>query len=124
MKKCFLLALLISSHAGASEPGVAPAIEVPVAQTCQEHVLSEPRITIEDWPKAARRREVNAYVVVTYDLDGSGKARNAQVTDSAPNDIFDQSTLNILARTEFALGAVKQACTYVRTYGSVRRSER
>jgi TonB family protein len=124
VKKCLALVSFIAANAGASEPGAAPEIEVPVSQTCQEHVLSEPRITIADWPKAARGREVKAYVVITYDLDGSGKAKNAQVTDSVPNGLFDRSTLSILSRTTFAPDAVAQACTYVRTYGSVRRSER
>ena len=123
MKKSFLTALfLVSAHADASGQSAAPVIEVPVKQTCQEHIVAEPRITAEDWPKRARGREVNAYVVITYDLDGSGKAQNAQVSDSLPKGLFDRSTLSILARTEFAQGAVAQACTYVRTYGAVRRS--
>ena len=125
VKKSYLLAfLLASTHANASEPGAAPTIEVPVKETCREHIVAEPRITAEDWPKRARGRNVNAYVVISYDLDGSGKAQNAQVTDSLPKGLFDRSTLNILNRTEFAPDAVSQACTYVRTYGAVRRAER
>ena len=125
MKKSALAFLLLTPfHSSASEPGPAPIIEVPVKETCQEHIIAEPKITAEDWPKRARGRNVNAYVVITYDLDGTGKPTNAQVTDSVPNGLFDRSTLSILNRTAFAPEAVAQSCTYVRTYGAVRRAER
>ena len=125
MKKSALATLLlISTHSNASEPGPAPTIEVPVKESCREYIVAEPRITAEDWPKRARGRNVNAYVVITYDLDGTGKPKNAQVTDSLPKGLFDRSTLSILSRTEFAPDAVAQTCVYVRTYGAVRRAER
>lgn len=125
LKKILILAAaLFPARIFASEPGPAPTIEVPVQESCHEHITAEPKITINDWPKRARGREVNAYVVISYDLDGSGKALNAQVTDSVPKGLFDNSTLSILRRTEFAPGAQAKGCTYVRTYGSVRRAER
>ena len=125
MKKSALaFLLLIPVHSNASEPGPAPVIQVPVNETCREHIVAEPRITAEDWPKRARGRNVNAYVVISYDLDGTGKPKNAQVTDSVPKGLFDRSTLSILDRTEFAQDAVAQSCIYVRTYGAVRRAER
>ena len=123
-KTCLFALLLVSAHINASEPGPAPVIEVPVKETCREHIVTEPRITAEDWPKRARGRNVNAYVVISYDLDGTGKAQNTQISDSSPKGLFDRSTLSILNRTEFAPGVVAQACTYVRTYGAVRRAER
>ena len=123
-KMLILAAALFPAHAFASKPGPAPGIEVPVQESCREHITAEPKITINDWPKRARGREVNAYVVISYDLDGSGRALSAQVTDSVPKGLFDKSTLSILRRTEFAPGAQVKGCTYVRTYGSVRRAER
>nr|WP_255682272.1 TonB family protein [Luteimonas sp. BDR2-5] len=81
-------------------------------------------MTIDDWPKRARGREVNAYVVISYNLDGSGKAKDLVVTDSKPKGLFDKTTLSILERTEFATGIQASSCVYVRTYGSVNRAER
>ncbi|WP_425488023.1 energy transducer TonB family protein [Marilutibacter penaei] len=80
-------------------------------------------MTVDDWPRRALGRPVSAYVVVTYDLDGSGSARNATVSDSHPNTTFDRTTLSLLERTSFAQGVVAQGCINVRTYGAVRRAE-
>ena len=115
-----LLLVFVSGIAGAAEQMVV----VPVEATCQEHITSEPRLSLEDWPKRMRDREVSAYVVVSYRLDGSGKATDAVVTDSQPAGVFDKTTLSALNRTKFAPGAEAQACVYVRTYGSVIRGAR
>ncbi|MHC9083965.1 energy transducer TonB [Luteimonas sp. RIT-PG2_3] len=101
-----------------------PTIEVTAQETCREHIASEPRLTANDWPERARGLEVNAYVVITYRLDGSGKAKDLVVTDAKPNNLFNKTTLSILERTEFKPGAEVASCTYVRTYGAARRAER
>ncbi|RYZ21564.1 MAG: hypothetical protein EOO16_12460 [Chitinophagaceae bacterium] len=119
-RSLLLIALFGSTAAQAAEP----VIEGPVAETCREHIISEPRLTIKDWPERARGRDVNAYVVISYSLDGSGKAKNPVVTAAKPSFLFNKTTLNVLDRTEFAAGAVADSCTYVRTYGAVRRAER
>lgn len=82
--------------------------------------MSEPRITPKDWPKRARGRDVSAYVVISYSLDGSGKAINPAVVDSKPKGLFDKTTLGLLERTEFSTDAKIPACTYVRTFGAVK----
>ncbi|WP_083537989.1 energy transducer TonB [Pseudoxanthomonas mexicana] len=121
LKNSILLLLFFAAdHALAA----GPVIEVPVQATCQEHIASEPRVTAQDWPKRARGREISAYVVISYSLDGSGKAMSPTVTDSKPKGLFEESTLGILERTEFVQGAKAPSCTYVRTYGSVKRAER
>ena len=125
MKRLLLLPIiLIASHARAAGPGPAPVVEVPVQETCQEHIIASPRLSARDWPKKALGREVNAYVVVSYELDGSGTAQNPKVTNSIPAGLFDKTTLSILQRTDFAVGVQVPSCTYVRTYGAVRRAER
>lgn len=118
----YLLFAVLSTSGAAHAAG--PMIEVPVEETCREHVAEEPRITASDWPERARGREINAYVVVSYSLDGSGSAQNAVVTDSKPGKLFSKTTLSILERTRFVPGVVADSCTYVRTYGVVRRAER
>ncbi|MGV8942363.1 MAG: TonB family protein [Lysobacter sp.] len=102
----------------------APVIEVPVQATCEEHITSEPRLTINDWPEKARGRDVSGYVVISYSLDGSGSAKELTVTDSKPKRLFDKATLKILERTEFAKGIQSSSCVYVRTYGAVKRADR
>lgn len=123
-KSIMVLPVILALSVGAAAQAPAPSIDVAAIETCREHIVAEPRITAADWPKRARGREVNAYVVITYNLDGSGKPQDARVTDSLPKGLFDESTLGILSRTTFAPAAVAQGCVYVRTYGSVRRAAR
>ena len=121
MKTClFALAACCPGMSLATPPDVT----VPIQETCREYITSEPRLTMEEWPREARGRELNAYVVVSYGLDGSGKARDLRVMESKPKRIFDKTTLSMLERTTFAAGVQTPACIYVRTYGSVIRRER
>lgn len=119
----FLPLLLAAGSSQSADHGPPPVIEVPVQATCQEYITHEPELTIRDWPREALEQPINAYVVISYDLDGSGKAINLKVTDSKPAGIFDKTTLNILKRTKFSADAKANACIYVRTYGTVKRSE-
>lgn len=93
-------------------------------ETCQQHITAQPRMTMDDIPSGARGRELNAYVVVAYRLDGSGRAVDAKVVESKPKGLFDKSTLSLLGRTEFAAGVVEASCTYVRGYSTVRQRSR
>jgi len=77
-----------------------------------------------DFPSNARGKEYNAYVVVSYQLDGSGRAVNPQLVDAKPKRMFEKTTLSLLSRTEFTTGVVVSSCTYVRTYSAVRRRGR
>ena len=125
VKKLLLLPFLFAaSQSRSAGPSPVPVIEVPAQETCQEHITGTPRLTINDWPKRARGRDFSAYVVISYELDGSGKAKDLKVTDSKPAGLFDKATLSILERTDFAAGVQAPSCTYVRTYGAVRRAER
>lgn len=120
----FISVMAVAANSHASGPAASPVIEVSAQETCKEYITAEPRLSANDWPRQALGRDVSAYVVVTYDLDGSGKAQNLRVVDSNPAGLFDKTTVSILKRTDFADGVQAQACTYVRTYGAVRRSQR
>ena len=113
------IALLASGLIGSQ---IAPP-ESPtnVQATCTEHVLSEPTIRVSDWPKKAQSGEINAYVVVEYALDGSGKAINASVVESSNRGLFKELTLKRLSETNFAPGIAVEKCVYVGTYQKVRR---
>jgi TonB family protein len=125
MRNLLVLSIfLVAARANAAGPGAATIVEVPLQESCREHIVGEPRLTIKDWPRQALGRDVSAYVAISYDLDGSGKAKNLRVADSQPTKLFDKTTLSILERTDFAPGIQAQSCMYVRTYGAVRRGER
>ncbi len=124
LKKLLVLPfLLISGQSRAGGPGLAPAIEVPAQESCQEHITATPLLTTNDWPKQARAIDISAYVVIAYVLDGSGKAKNPEVMGPKPDRFFVDTSLGILERTDFAVGVKAPACA-VRTYGAARRAER
>ena len=89
--------------------------------TCKEHIVSEPT-TPEEWPAVTRSSQMGAFdaaVVITYELDGTGTAKNAKVVDSRPKGLFDATALRRLEATRFGPG-VTPNCTYVRTYSKQR----
>lgn len=113
------LLLLVVAFGTAHAAG--PLQVVTTQPVCQQHITSEPQVTAEDWPKRARGRDVSAYVVMSYRLDGSGKARDATVIESKPDGLFDKTAISLLNRTRFANDVVEASCVYVRTFGSVMR---
>jgi TonB family protein len=118
---CILLGILpsFSSALPAGRNAIPP--ELLAGRTCQEHILKDAQMTAKDWPSAAKGRgEFNAVVIVSYKLDGSGKAIDPKVVYSTPKKIFDRTTVNLLGRIQFASSAVEESCYYLHTY-SVRR---
>ena len=90
--------------------------------TCKEHVVGEPT-TPEEWPVGTRGSQMGAFdaaVVITFELDGTGIAKNAKVVDSRPTSLFDATALRSLEATRFSLGVMAPSCTYVRTYSKKR----
>ena len=104
-----------------SSQTVPPESPTKIQATCTEHVLSEPTTRISDWPKKAQSGEINAYVVIEYALDGSGKAVNATVVDSSNRGMFNELTLKRLSEATFTAGVNIEKCVYVGTYQKVRR---
>lgn len=92
--------------------------------TCEEYIIEDAKLTINDWPKKARGKSINAFVILSYNLDGSGKPQNITLIDSQPNNIFNRTTKNLLKRTLFKKGVEATDCIYIKTYGSVKRAEK
>jgi hypothetical protein len=113
-----LLALLPIAPASGVED-VPP--EVLAGKTCEEHIVQKAEMTPKDIPKAARGWEYSAVVIVSFRLDGSGKALDPKVVHAKPERLFEKTTLALLDRTRFAPGAVEDACYFLRTYSAVRR---
>lgn len=119
----FVLATGLAGCAATSP--VAPAAPDPVPipknilarKTCQEDIVPQPGTTAKRVPFAARPGDIHAYVVISYKLDGSGKAVKPKVIYSQPdNEAFDEIVLNQLKHTRFIPGVIEDSCAYVRTY--------
>jgi TonB family protein len=104
----------------ATKPQSAPS-EIAALEACQEHMLAKQSITMQEWPQNARGREINAYVVISYELDGSGKAKNQKIIHSSPAGLFDKVTASLLERTDFKIGVKAQSCNYLQTFNVARR---
>ena len=87
-------------------------------QTCQEHFA---RTVQPVFPSEALRDGLSGYVVVTYDLDGSGKAQNVQVVVAHPAGVFNAVAMEALRRSEFKQGVSVSGCRYVADFAVVRR---
>lgn len=115
-----LILFLLASTTLATASALVP-LEISAIESCKENIVDEPTLTIADWPKNARDRAIDAYVVISYELDGSGKPIRLKIIDSKPAGLFDATTISILERTNFTLGIKSESCTYIRTYGAVKR---
>ena len=120
----FILLFLMVKTVQASAPSPMPQF-VPAAvldnQPCKEHIIEMQQINQATWPKNARGKEVRAYVVVGFDLDGSGKASNISVVQSNPDDTFNAVTMKLISQAKFAAGVTAQSCRYVGSYARVKR---
>ena len=120
MKLCAIALLLLSitlSIQAADNNSIPP--EILSGRTCEEHIVQAPQMTSADLPKV--RGEYSAMVVVSFKLDGSGKAMDPKVVYSKPSNLFAKTALDLLDRTQFAAGATEDLCYYLRSYSKVRR---
>ncbi len=100
-----------------SEPQPTIPAEILAEDTCQQYVKFEPPLTIEEFPEGAfAGKGIKATVIVSFGLDGSGKAIKPEVVYSWPRKLFDETSLSRLSRMQFAAGVTKDSCAYVRTY--------
>ena len=47
-----------------------------------------------DWPSRARNNGTVGYVIVGFDLDNEGRARNPEVLASVPPGVYDDTSLD------------------------------
>ena len=95
----------------ALDPRVPPTISE--AEKCLDSVI---RNAMPDWPKKALRAGTIGWVLVRYDLDGSGLAQNAVIEISAPNEVFEQSALLTVKRSKYKPGISKAGCKTLIVY--------
>jgi len=49
------------------------------------------------YPDAARREQIEGYVVLRYDVDAAGLVTDVEVLESSPPEIFDQAAVDAVA---------------------------
>ncbi|MBS0320529.1 MAG: TonB family protein, partial [Proteobacteria bacterium] len=62
------------------------------------------------YPDAALARRTEGWVVVGFDLDGSGRSSNARIVASQPPGVFDDAALTSVMKTTYASGVRRTAC--------------
>ena len=113
-------AALATSPAGAagdreSFRGAAP--EILALASCKQHITKPGQLL---WPPTPPG-EVRGFVIVAFDLDGSGRAVNVELIDSSPGNVFADATVAVVLDTQFAPGVIRNDCVHVGDYAKVRR---
>ena len=90
-------------------------------ERCEDLVETRPRVSPDMWPAEALNRELFAWVVLDYELDGSGQPVNIDIVASEPSGLFEQLALAILSQTTYEPGVVRSECRYVAHFESARR---
>lgn len=49
------------------------------------------------YPDAARREQIEGYVVLRYDVDAAGLVTDVEVLESSPPEVFDQAAVDAVA---------------------------
>ncbi|MDM0076977.1 TonB family protein [Variovorax sp. J2P1-59] len=101
----FLLATLLAGCANHSKPQSSAA-----DQRCTSEIE---RFAGPMYPSAARAAKTEGWVVVLYDLDGSGRARNVRVDESQPQNVFDAAAVRTIEETLYKRDAVRKNCRQV-----------
>lgn len=77
------------------------------ADLCDAQSLSHSK---PKYPGAALRTKAEGWVVLSFDLDGSGRASNVEIVNSKPEKIFDLSARDAVKHETFVEGFKKTGC--------------
>jgi TonB family protein len=89
---------------------VAHRLGAPTLQpedTCSAEVRNN---TFPHFPPEALASRTEGWVMVSFDLDGSGKASNIKVIGSRPQGVFEQSAITSVEKTDYVPGARRTQC--------------
>lgn len=103
MNKCGLsFAVLLSACSTQQYSASTPPPAVPDILDCRSAITeSTPDVFLPDITISGT---LDAWVLVSYELDGSGVAINSRVQSSDPPGVFDEGPLKKLEQTKFVLG--------------------
>lgn len=57
-----------------------------------------------EYPRAAERRQLEGYVLVSFSVDASGKVSSAEVVEADPQGVFDRSAIEAVEQWRFESG--------------------
>lgn len=69
------------------------------------------------YPANALQSDVEGWVYLIYDLDGSGKAKNIRLFDQSPSNVFGNSAALALGNFGFDMTALENNCAYLFQFG-------
>ncbi len=107
MRCCVLLLFaLIMFSANAQMPAVAP----PDA-TCPHPEVHFSARTSPPFAEASKGQDAFG-IEVSYDLDGSGQAKNVSLVSPSPSSRFDAAFLRAINQSRFTKGVIGTACRF------------
>lgn len=62
------------------------------------------------YPVNAHRAKLQGWVLLSFDLDGSGRAANISIVKNQPNDIFNKSAIEAVEKSTFVEGVKRAGC--------------
>ncbi len=89
----------------------APSIDKAELCTTETLVAGMPK-----FPPAALRSRTEGWALVSYDLDGNGRAVNVALVGSSPSGVFEKSAVDVVMRTKFVIGTTRTGCKTLITY--------
>jgi TonB family protein len=75
--------------------------------TCSAEIRNN---TFPHFPPDALATRTEGWVMLSFDLDGSGKASNIKVLGSHPQGVFEQSAITSVEKTDYVPGARRTRC--------------
>jgi TonB family protein len=79
-------------------------------EVCRKYVT---RAATPQFPKEAQQRRLGGYVVVAYELDATGKAKNIRAIEAHPAGIFDAAAIETIRASDFDVEAKAKECRSV-----------
>lgn len=93
------------------------APKTPAEKRCVAEALN---IVVPQYAPAIRSRNLQGWVLLRFDLDGSGRASNITVVDETPPGVFGAATIKALQRSRFVVGVQREGCESVATFSMGR----
>jgi|SRR5882672_3769916 len=114
VQRCPTVLLGLVLAACASQSGVIEPEPVPEgerAAVCHRDALNyEPALTAVLYPRDQMMKRQEGWVVVGYDLDGSGSAQNLRILKSSPPGVFDTAVLRAFSGVKFKPETKRENC--------------
>ena len=89
-----------------------------LTETCRRFIT---RAAIPEYPTRAMQDHLSGYVVLSYALDGSGKAKNIRPVDARPPGVFDDAAVEALLLSDFDPEVKMDQCFSVMDFKAIGR---